>query len=153
MLGWKPGHVCWMEAAACPNRPDNSDDQELRALRYAAEQVSTDAANVSQLAGSLVPGPSTIFHTQSSLPISTPSQPRFLFPALGPFYKTSPPSESHSDPLIWLLSSHPSNHISDSSSHGLGSSSDLPEDAGETRFLLLVLVHDPFPLLTIATRY
>ncbi|PKU40324.1 hypothetical protein llap_9375 [Limosa lapponica baueri] len=27
-----------MGAAACPNRPDNSDDQEMKALRYAAEQ-------------------------------------------------------------------------------------------------------------------
>lgn len=138
-----------MGAAACPNRPDSSEDQETRAPRYAAEQVSTDAAAVSQLAGSLVPVPSPIFHTQSSLPISTPSQFRFLFPTLNPSHKISLLSGSHSDLLIWLsllitsLSPIPTALVPAAVSWSMQ----------ETGFLLLGLVHDPFPLLATATSH
>lgn len=132
-----------MGAAACPNRPDNSEDQETRAPRYAAEQVSTDAAAVSQLAGSLVPVPSPIFRTQSSLPISTPSQFRFLFPTLNPSHKISLLSGSHSDLLITSLSPIPTALVPAAVSWSMQ----------ETGFLLLGLVHDPFPLLATATSH
>lgn len=117
----------------------HSDDQEMRAPRHAAEQVSTDAATVSQLSGSSVPGLSPTFHTQSSLPSPHPASIGFcsllwdklselilpVDPTLIPWsdFDVSP-LKRH---LCFLLL--------------------LP------RFLLLALEHDPFPLPTTANSH
>lgn len=136
-LRWKPGHVCWMGDAACLNKLSHSDDQEMRAPRYAAEQVSTDAATVSQLSASSVPGLCPIFHTQSSLSSPHPANIGFcslLWDKLSKFIL----------PEYSILIPWSNIDVSSFKPHLCFLLAPLP------CFLLLVLDHDPFQLLTIA---
>lgn len=139
MLRWKPGHVCWMGSATCLNRPSHSDDQEMRPPRYAAEQVSTDAATVSQLSGSSVPGLSPIFHMQSSLPSPHPASISFCSLLWDELSKLILPVDPI--PIPWS--------DFDVSSFKPHLCFLLPPPC----FLLLVLEHDPFPLVTTADSH